>query len=130
LNFKNSVANSNTLSNKGKETDRANAEQLNLSPNRGLKFQRYEHIFISCRVQLRFLGLMGAVRESVELLYQNDSDYLFDSSKFDKAFDFKAISYSQGIQENSEVYEIILDVSGLQMSKQIRSTLRRLVWEK
>ena len=41
----------------------------------------------------------GNVRESVEMLYQNDSDYLFDSSKFDKAFDFKATSYSQGIRE-------------------------------
>jgi nucleoside-diphosphate-sugar epimerase len=41
----------------------------------------------------------GNVRESVEMLYQNDSDYLFDCSKFDKAFDFKATSYSQGIQE-------------------------------
>ncbi len=38
----------------------------------------------------------------MELLYQNDSDYLFDSSKFDKAFDFKAISYSQGIQETAK----------------------------
>lgn len=39
------------------------------------------------------------VRESVEMLYQNDSDYLFDSSKFDTAFDFKATSYSQGIRD-------------------------------
>ncbi|HUK99437.1 MAG TPA: hypothetical protein VLX29_01135 [Nitrospirota bacterium] len=39
------------------------------------------------------------VRESVEMLYQNDSDYLFDSSKFGKAFDFKATSYTQGIRE-------------------------------
>lgn len=28
-----------------------------------------------------------------------DSDYLFGSSKFDKAFDFKTTSYSQGIRE-------------------------------
>jgi nucleoside-diphosphate-sugar epimerase len=41
----------------------------------------------------------GNVRESVEMLYQNDSDYLFDSSKFDKTFDFKATSYNQGILE-------------------------------
>jgi len=33
------------------------------------------------------------------MLYQNDSDYLFDSSKFDKAFDFKATSYEQGVKE-------------------------------
>ena len=49
---------------------------------------------------VQMVGLVnGAVRESVEMLYQNDSDYLFDSSKFDKAFDFKATSYSQGIRE-------------------------------
>jgi hypothetical protein len=33
------------------------------------------------------------------MFYQNDSDYLFDSSKFEKAFNFKATPYSQGIQE-------------------------------
>ena len=52
------------------------------------------------RWMVQMVGLFNvAVRESVEMLYQNDSDYLFDSSKFDKAFDFKATSYSQGIQE-------------------------------
>ena len=44
----------------------------------------------------------GIIRESVEMLYQNDSDYLFDSSKFEKAFDFKATPYSQGIRETVE----------------------------
>ena len=52
------------------------------------------------RWMVQMVGLFNvAVRESVEMLYQNDSDYLFDSSKFDKAFDFKATLYSQGIQE-------------------------------
>jgi len=52
------------------------------------------------RWMVRMVGLFnGIARESVEMLYQNDSDYLFDSSKFDKAFDFKATSYSQGIRE-------------------------------
>lgn len=52
------------------------------------------------RWMVQMVGLFNvAVRESVEMLYQNDSDYLFDSSKFDKAFDFKATSYSQGIRE-------------------------------
>jgi hypothetical protein len=49
---------------------------------------------------LQMVGLFNRIiRESVEMLYQYDSDYLFDSSKFDKAFDFKATSYSQGIRE-------------------------------
>jgi len=49
---------------------------------------------------LRMAGLFsGIIRESVEMLYQNKSDYLFDSSKFDKAFDFKTTSYEQGVKE-------------------------------
>jgi hypothetical protein len=52
------------------------------------------------RWMVRMAGLFnGIVRESVEMLYQNDSDYLFDSSKFDKAFGFRATSYSHGIRE-------------------------------
>jgi nucleoside-diphosphate-sugar epimerase len=49
---------------------------------------------------VKMVGLFnGTIRESVEMLYQNDSDYLFDSSKFEQAFKFKATPYSQGIQE-------------------------------
>lgn len=52
------------------------------------------------RWMMRMAGLFsGIIRESVEMLYQNESDYLFDSSKFDKAFDFKATSYEQGFKE-------------------------------
>ena len=52
------------------------------------------------RWMVRMVGFFNNnVRESVEMLYQNDSEYLFDSSKFDKAFDFKATSYCQGIRE-------------------------------
>jgi len=41
----------------------------------------------------------GAIRESIEMLYQYDSDYLFDSSKFTKAFDFRTTTYREGIAE-------------------------------
>jgi len=52
------------------------------------------------RWMIKMVGLFnGIIRESVEMLYQNDSDYLFDSSKFEKAFNFKATPYSQGIRE-------------------------------
>lgn len=52
------------------------------------------------RWMLQLVGLFsGIVKESVEMLYQNESDYLFDSSKFDKAFDFKTTSYEQGVKE-------------------------------
>jgi hypothetical protein len=33
------------------------------------------------------------------MTYQNDSDYLFSSAKFEKAFSFKPTSYSVGIKE-------------------------------
>jgi nucleoside-diphosphate-sugar epimerase len=52
------------------------------------------------RWMVQLAGLFnGIVRESVEMLYQNDSDYLFDSGKFEKAFDFRATPYRQGISE-------------------------------
>jgi nucleoside-diphosphate-sugar epimerase len=47
---------------------------------------------------LSMLGLFNKViQENNEMLYQNDTDYLFDSSKFEKAFNYKPISYEEGI---------------------------------
>lgn len=47
---------------------------------------------------LSMLGLFNKViKENNEMLYQNDSDYLFDSAKFEKAFNYKPISYEEGI---------------------------------
>ena len=40
----------------------------------------------------------GIIKESMEMLYQYDSDYLFDSSKFDKAFTFRTTTYEEGIK--------------------------------
>ncbi len=45
------------------------------------------------------------IKETIEMLYQVDSDYLFDSSKFDKAFDFKTTTYQEGIEETVRSYE-------------------------
>jgi nucleoside-diphosphate-sugar epimerase len=67
------------------------------------KFKLSPRYMVLPRWMVQMVGFFnGNVRESVEMLYQNDSDYLFDSSKFDKAFDFKATSYSQGIRETVE----------------------------
>jgi len=47
---------------------------------------------------IKMAGLFNSnIRESVEMLYQNDSDYLFDSTKFEKAFNFRPTSYEAGI---------------------------------
>ena len=37
------------------------------------------------------------MRESYEMLYQNDSPYLFDSSKFGREFGFAGTPYADGI---------------------------------
>jgi nucleoside-diphosphate-sugar epimerase len=74
----------------GKEFIEKVAKEFGLSP-------RY---MVLSRWMVQMVGLFnGIVRESVEMLYQNESDYLFDSSKFDKAFDFKTTPYNQGIRD-------------------------------
>lgn len=45
------------------------------------------------------------IKETIEMLYQVDSDYLFDSTKFDKVFDFKTTTYQEGIEETVRSYE-------------------------
>ncbi len=51
------------------------------------------------RPVLRLVGLFNpTVGESYEMLYQSDSPYLFDSSKFAKAFGFSGTSYAEGIR--------------------------------
>jgi nucleoside-diphosphate-sugar epimerase len=37
------------------------------------------------------------LKESIEMLYQNEYDYLFDSTKFEKTFNFIPTSYKDGI---------------------------------
>jgi nucleoside-diphosphate-sugar epimerase len=39
------------------------------------------------------------IRESYEMLYQYDSDYLFDSTKFATAFHFNPTAYAEGIRQ-------------------------------
>lgn len=53
------------------------------------------------RWMLQALGLfIKPVKESVEMLYQSERDYLFDSSKFEKAFALKPTMYKQGLIES------------------------------
>ncbi|MGE5432329.1 MAG: NAD-dependent epimerase/dehydratase family protein [Syntrophomonadaceae bacterium] len=48
--------------------------------------------------QMQLAGIFNPViRESLEMLYQNEYDYLFNSSKFESRFKFKPISYRDGI---------------------------------
>jgi nucleoside-diphosphate-sugar epimerase len=48
---------------------------------------------------IRMVGLFNPIiKESIEMMYQYEQDYLFDSSKFDKAFQFDKVSYAEGIK--------------------------------
>jgi len=49
---------------------------------------------------VKIMGLFNPImRESVEMLYQYNRDYVFDSSKFEKAFDFTPTPYALGIKK-------------------------------
>ena len=51
----------------------------------------------------QMLGLFNKViKESLEMLYQNDSDYLFESTKFEKAFNYQPLSYEEGIIDTAK----------------------------
>lgn len=61
----------------------------------GVKF-KYR---VLSRPVIRIAGLFDSnIRESYEMLYQSDSKYLFDSSRFSKAFSFEPTSYVEGIK--------------------------------
>ncbi len=48
---------------------------------------------------LRTMGLfIPVLKEMVEMTYQYDRDYFFDSSKFEKRFKFKPTTYQEGIK--------------------------------
>ena len=49
---------------------------------------------------MRVAGFLNAdIKELHEMLYQNEFDYLFDSSKFERRFKRPATSYLKGIEE-------------------------------
>ncbi len=57
------------------------------------------------KFMLWMVGLFNkVVMGTVEMYYQYDHDYIFDSSKFEKAFNFKPTCYEDGIKEMSETW--------------------------
>ena len=55
---------------------------------------------------LRLVGLFNAsVAESYEMLYQNDSPYLFNSGKFAREFGITGTSYLDGIRATVASYQ-------------------------
>jgi nucleoside-diphosphate-sugar epimerase len=58
------------------------------------------------RPVLWIAGLFDStIRESFEMLYQNDSEYLFDATRFSKAFNFEPTSYVEGIKGTALAYK-------------------------
>lgn len=55
---------------------------------------------VAPKLMVRLMGLfMPVMREFVEMIYQYDRDYVFDSSKFEKHFNFKPTTYEEGIDQ-------------------------------
>jgi len=55
---------------------------------------------------LRMAGLFNkTIFESLEMLYQSENDYQFDSTKFNAYFNYKPVSYQAGIHETIEFYK-------------------------
>ncbi len=46
------------------------------------------------------------VRELYEMLYQYEFDYVFDSTKFAKAFRFQPTSYAEGVRRTAQAQEV------------------------
>lgn len=73
----------------------AAAEALSKSP-------RYS---ILPKWMIRLGGLFDKTTSELhEMLYQYEADYLFDSSKFEKAYDFHPVSYGEGIKATANAY--------------------------
>ncbi len=56
-------------------------------------------ISVISEFSLKMLSIFSSnLRELAEMYYQNDRDYVFESSKFEKRFDFNPTSYEDGIK--------------------------------
>ena len=59
------------------------------------------------KTALRLIGFFNKpAGESVELFYQNDRDYLFDSSRFEQAFGVSPTPYREGIAAVGELFRV------------------------
>ena len=57
------------------------------------------------KLALKIAALSDAtMAELGEMMYQNDSDYVFDSSKFTRAFKWQATPYAEGIHATAATY--------------------------
>ena len=55
---------------------------------------------------VRLIGWFNPlVGEVYEMLYQNDSPYLFDSSEFERAFRFSGTPYTEGVRATADSFQ-------------------------
>lgn len=63
------------------------------------------HSMILPKWMIRLGGLFDrTTAELYEMLYQYEYDYLFDSSKFERAYNFQPVSYAEGIIATANAY--------------------------
>ncbi len=61
-------------------------------------------IFVMPLWLIRIVGIfIPVIKEMAEMMYQYDRDYFFDSSKFEKRFEFIPTTYSEGIKRIVEL---------------------------
>lgn len=74
----------------GQQWVEAFARELNTKPN-----------FMTVpKLMVQAMGIfMPIMKEIAEMMYQYNQEYVFDSSKFEKRFDFKPTPYADGIKE-------------------------------
>ena len=74
----------------GREWVEMIAAQLNVEPK----------YWTLSKFSVRMMGVfMPIMRETVEMIYQYEQDYVFDSSKFESRFNFEPTSYFEGIRQ-------------------------------
>ena len=56
---------------------------------------------------VRIIGLFVPImKEMVEMVYQNERSYFFDSSKFERKYDFQPTDYETGIRESVQFFKL------------------------
>jgi nucleoside-diphosphate-sugar epimerase len=74
----------------GKEMIEAIAKEMGVEPK----------IQVASKIMVRLIGLFNPImKETIEMIYQYDRDYVFDSSKFIQRFNFTPTPYLEGIRK-------------------------------
>ena len=64
--------------------------------------QMFDNYSVLPKWMMQIIGIFNRpIRESIEMLYQSEFPYVFNSSKFNKAFNFEPTSYHDGIRETA-----------------------------